>query len=172
MSVVCAKVYKDRIEFASDSILVNGWTKNTSGDFSKMVAINDMIIGATGVAVEASLLWHFAKTHKPESPTERDILSFVAEFSKWKKENYGQPEISNTYLLAYGGKLFFIERMFVYETTNFQAIGAGEDFALAAMHMGNSPRDAAQVACDLSCFVAGPVIQMAMLKTNPVTIVN
>lgn len=172
MSVVCAKVYEDRIEFASDSILVNGWTKNTQGDFSKMVTINNMIIGSTGTAVESSLMWHFAKTHRPESPTERDVLTFVAEFSKWKRENYGQPEIGNTYLLAYEGKLFLIEKMFVYEVTKFQAVGAGEDFALAVMHMGNSARDAVQVACDLSCFVAEPIIQMVMLKTNPIRIIE
>ena len=163
MSVVCAKVYKDRVEIAADSIIVRGYSKNTKGDFSKMTKINDMIIGSTGDCDEASLLWHFAKTHKPETATERDILSFFAEFSKWKKEDYGNSAISNNYLFVYGGKLFFVEGFFVNEIKSYAAIGAGEDFANAAMYLGHSPKEAVKVSCDLSCFVAEPIIEEVML---------
>lgn len=81
MSVVAAKVYTDHIEVAADSIIVQGDMKR-SGFFSKLECINDMIIGACGTAREASLMWQFAKTHKPESATERDVLAYMVEFLK------------------------------------------------------------------------------------------
>ena len=159
MSVVCAKIYEDRIEVAADSIIVQGWSKETKGEFSKLVKINDMIIGATGNCDELSLLLHFAKTHKPETPSERDLLSFIAEFSRWKREGYDNSSIVNTYIIIFGEKVFCIERFFVREIKSYMAIGAGQDFANAALYLGHSPRDAVKVACNLSCFVAEPIIE-------------
>ena len=159
MSVVCAKVYDDRIEIAADSIIVYGWSKETKGDFSKLVKINEMIIGGTGNCDELSLLLHFAKTHKPETPTESGLLSFVAEFSKWKREYYNDSSIFNTYIVVFEEKVFRIEKFFVREIKSYTAIGAGEDFANAAMYLNHSPREAVKVACDLSCFVAEPIIE-------------
>ena len=49
MSVVAAKVYKEKIVMAADSILVYGDTK-INKNFSKIVKINDMIMGAVGSA--------------------------------------------------------------------------------------------------------------------------
>ena len=47
MSVVVCKVSKDKIEMASDSIVVQGWTKlnNAQNKIVKMMKYNDMIIG-------------------------------------------------------------------------------------------------------------------------------
>jgi hypothetical protein len=37
-------------------------------------------------------------------------------------------------------------------------------FCCAVLYMGNAPRDAVKVACELSCFVAEPIIEYAMQK--------
>ena len=162
MSVVAAKIYNNKIYMATDSILVYGSSKSTNGNFAKINYINDMIVGGCGYAEEISLLWHYMRTHKPESATEKDILDYFVEFSKWEKDYSGNGSITNTYLLAYQGHLFEIEHMFVYEIKDYVAIGAGRDFANAALYLGHSPKKAVKVACELSCYVAEPVIQYEM----------
>lgn len=164
MSVVAAKVYKDKIVMAADSIVVRGWSKRTDHNIVKINEINGMIVGSTGYAQELSLMWQYMTTHKPATATEKDVLAFVVEFSRWKRELIGNGSVDNTYLMAYDGHLFQIEDMFVYEVSEWSAVGAGEDFANAVLCLGNSPRDAVKVACELSCFVAEPIIEYSMQK--------
>lgn len=164
MSVVAARVYKDKIIMAADSIIVRGWSKRTDHDIVKINEINGMIVGGTGYAQELSLMWQYMATHKPASATEKDVLSFIVEFSQWKRNLIGNGSVDNTYLMAYDGHLFQIEEMLVYEVSEHSAVGAGQDFANAVLYLGNSPRDAVKVACELSCFVAEPIIEYAMQK--------
>lgn len=155
MSVVAARVYKDKIVMAADSIVVRGWSKRTDHDIVKINKINDMIVGSTGYAQELSLMWQYMTTHKPATATEKDVLAFVVEFSRWKRELIGSGSVDNTYLMAYD---------LVYEVSEWSAVGAGEGFANAALYLGSSPRDAVKVACELSCFVAEPIIEYTMQK--------
>lgn len=164
MSVVAARVYKDKIVMAADSIVVRGWSKRTDHDIVKINDINGMIVGSTGYAQELSLMWQYMTTHKPAAATEKDVLAFVVEFSRWKRELIGNGSVDNTYLMAYDGHLFQIQDMLVYEVSEWSAVGAGEDFANAVLYLGNSPRDAVKVACELSCFVAEPIIEYSMQK--------
>lgn len=163
MSVVAAKVYSDKVIIAADSILAKGWSKRNTG-FAKIVSINGMIVGGCGNAQEVSLLWRYMQTHQPETATEKDVLNFVVEFAKWKRELVSDSSVENSYLMAYEGKLFYIASMFVYEVKDYIAIGAGEDFATTALHLGSTPREAVKVACDLSCYVCEPVVEYEMLR--------
>ena len=163
MSVVAAKVYEKEIIIAADSILVKGWSKRNS-NFAKIAEINNMILGGCGSAQEISFMWHYMQTHKPASPTNKDILTFIIEFAQWKNDMGGGNRIDNEYLLAYQGHLFEIQNMLVHEITDYSAIGAGEDFATAALYLNHSPAEAVKVACDLSCYVCEPIIEYKMLK--------
>lgn len=164
MSVVAARVYKDKIVMAADSIVVRGWSKRTDHDIVKINEINGMIVGGTGYAQELSLMWQYMATHKPASAAEKDVLNFIVEFSKWKRDLIGNGSVDNTYLMAYDGHLFQIEDMLVYEVSEYSAVGAGQDFSNAVLYLGNSPRDAVKVACELSCFVAEPIIEYTMQR--------
>lgn len=163
MSVIAAKVYNDKIVMAADSILTNGWSKRNN-NFAKIVEINGMIAGATGTAQEASLMWHYMQTHKPASPSEKDILTFIVEFAQWKSSIAGS-DVANTYLFAYHGHLFEIVNMFVHEISDYAAIGAGEDYANTALHLGHTPQEAVKVACELCCFVCEPIVEYSMKRT-------
>lgn len=165
MSVVAAKVYEKEIIMAADSILVKGWSKRNS-NFAKIAEINDMIVGGTGSAQEMSMMWHYMQTHKPALATEKDVLTFIIEFSQWKNNMGGGSNLENAYLLAYKGHLFEIEYMFVHEIFDYIAVGAGEDFATAALYLGHHPQEAVKVACDLSCYVCEPIIEYKMAKEN------
>ena len=163
MSVVAAKVYDDKVAMAADSILVKGWSKRNS-NFAKIAEINGMILGGTGSAQEISMMWHYMQTHKPASPTEKDVLTFIIEFAQWKNGMGAGSDINNSYLLIYQGHLFEIEYMFVHEVFDYIAIGAGEDFANAALYLGHTPKEAVKVACELSCYVSEPIKEFQMVK--------
>lgn len=161
MSVVAAKIYKEKIVMAADSILVYGDTK-INKNFSKIVKINDMIMGAVGSAQEASLMWHYMETHTPKSTQLRDILNYFVEFTKWREDIDKKTELENDYLFAYKGHLYNISCLFVNEIHDFSAIGAGMDYALAALYLDHTPKQAVKVACDLSCWVSEPIEQYEM----------
>ena len=162
MSVVAVKKYDNKIVISADSIMVRGYSKDTRGNFSKINSINDMIVGSSGYAEETSLMWHYARTHKPDSATEKDILNFIVEFANWKRGITGESNILNNYLIVFDGHVFEIENMFVYEIQDYESIGAGRDFANAALYLGHSPKEAVAVACELSCYVAEPIIEYQM----------
>ena len=161
MSVVCARVYKDRIEMAADSICV--WGESIMPDADKKICKltktdNDMVIGGVGLCEETSLLFHYIKTHTIETVNEKGILDYFIEFRRWKANLTGDNSMKNLFMIAYDGKCFCIEKMLVYEINNYLAIGAGRDYANGAMYMGASPREAVKAACDLCAFVAEPII--------------
>lgn len=163
MSVVAAKVYEKEIIMAADSIIVKGWSKRNS-NFAKIAEINDMIIGGCGSAQEVSLMWHYMQTHKPASPSVKDVLTFIIEFAQWKNNMGAGSSVDNEYLFIYQGHLFEIQNMLVHEVFDYVAVGAGEDFANAALYLGHSPSEAVKVACDLSCYVCEPIIEYKMAK--------
>lgn len=156
MSVIAGKVYADKIVIAADSIVIRGWSKKTN--FSKLLQVNDMIIGGVGDATEFSLFIRFAQTHKPETANEKDILAFIVEFSKWKND-YKSGTLENAYLLIFNKHLFSIEGIYVQEINEYEAFGAGEDYANAAMYLGHTPKEAVKAACELCCFVAEPIVE-------------
>ena len=164
MSVVAVKVNKNNIEIASDSIIVRGYSKRTDRNFHKLVKINDIIVGAVGDAEEASLFINFCELHNIKEPNETSILNFMVEFMTWKtgiSEHYG---LDNEYIIVYGGKVFSVNNLLVEEVTNYEAIGAGEDFATAALYLGHSAKEAVKVACDLCCWVAEPIIDYVIKR--------
>jgi ATP-dependent protease HslVU (ClpYQ) peptidase subunit len=164
MSVVCAKVYDDKVVMAADSQVTWGsHIKNNIG-FSKIKEINGIIIGAVGNCDEASLMYQYAKTHKPDNSNEKDVLEFIAEFAKWKKDYDGNNTINNHYLLIYDGNLFYIEGILVNEINDFAAIGSGFSFALTALFLDKSPKEAVKVTCKLDCFVGEPIIEFEMKR--------
>lgn len=165
MSVVSAKVYSDKIIMAADSIVTYyGENKDTRGDFLKMRKINDVLIGTAGSATEASLMWHYMSTHNPFGATEKDVLEYLIEFSRWKKDLTGDCDVNNEYLIAFNGKLFRAHGIFVIEIRDFASVGHGMFYSNAAMYLGHTPREAVKVACEMDCFVAEPIIEEVILK--------
>lgn len=99
----------------------------------------------------------FAATHKPKTATCDDILTFMSEFSTWKNGRTSNAAIENVYLIGVQGKAFYVRRYHVEEILKFEAIGAGEEYALAALHLGHTPYDAVGVACELSVYCERPI---------------
>ena len=160
MSVVAVRVNKDKIEMASDSIVVKGWSKipNAQNKFAKMQKINDTIVGGVGGAEESSLLFHFMRTHILDNVDESSIIDYFIEFRRWKNDLCGNNSVDNSYIIASKGKAYYVERMFVAPIDNYYAIGAGEDYANGALYMGASVIDAVKASCELCAMVCEPII--------------
>lgn len=165
MSVVAVKKTDKKIKIAADSISVCGWTRmEKTIKKAKLFKVNDIIAGGVGLASENLLLENFCLTHKPHEATEREVLNFFVEFNNYLKD-LGLSKYTNAFILCYQGKAFLIyEDLYVNEVNEYAAIGAGEDFALAALYLGHSAKEAVKVACELSAFVAEPIIEFEMEK--------
>lgn len=166
MSVVVCKVNKNNIEVAADSICVCGYSKLPAHttNHTKLMKYNDIIVGGCGYAEETSLFFHYLKTHLiEETATEADILNFIMEFKKWKS-TYSSTPIENSYIIAYKGRAFMVEGMFITEITNFCAIGAGRDYANGAFYMGATAKEAVEAACSLCAMVAEPIEVVSIKK--------
>ena len=157
MSIVCCTV-KDKIRIASDSIMVRGYTQDKSKDkYAKLCQVNGMIVGSVGLCEESSMLQIYASTCKPSSPTELGILNFMVDFAEWKKKKTDKYIIDNDNIIAFGGKAFELNGLFVKEITTYSAIGAGMDYALATLYLGNNVETAVKVACELSVYCELPI---------------
>lgn len=159
MSVVTAKVTETGFEMAADSISVRGWTQSKGKEqaHSKLVEVNGMVIGSSGTCEEASLMQLFCTTRKPSGTASSDLLEFLSEFADWKKKKTDSHGVHNQYLFGINGSVFRVEGWWVDEVETFQAIGAGMDYALAALHLGRSAKAAVEIACELSIYCEPPV---------------
>ncbi len=160
MSVVACRVTENGYEMAADSITVRGYTqtKGQTTDHVKLYETNGMVVGGVGYAEENSLLRLFAETHRPSKPDEYSILEFISEFSEWKKRKTDNAAIKNSFLIGFQGSLFHIEQWHVSKVKSYMAIGAGMDFALAALSLGHNAKEAVETAIELSIYCESPVL--------------
>lgn len=158
MSVIACEVYDDRIELAADSIRVRGWSQRTDGKSTKLARVRDVVVGGAGLASENGGMQLFLQSHRPVRPDVESILVFLGEFADWKRSRTGDAKIENQYIFAFDGHAYTTHDYFVDEITTYEAIGAGEDHASAAMHLGHTPTQAVQVAIDLGVYCEGPIV--------------
>ena len=165
MTVVAARKYADRIEFAADSIVTSGSTKVTHRtiDDAKLFQQNGLTIGLTGKLAEGSLIQIFSRNHKPAHANLEGIIDFLFEFEGWVRNRDSGFTIGNHYLIGFENHLFrTYPRFDVFEVSEFDAIGAGEDFALTAMHLDKTPAEAVAIACELSVWCSQPVTTISV----------
>jgi len=160
MSVVCCKVYENRIEIAADSITVRGWTqsKGQNNDIAKLMQIDDITIGSSGTAQEMVLMQLYCKTHKPRDNSNFSIVEFLSEFSDWKLKKIDNGKIDNVYIIIFEGKAYVSFGFSVCEITEYEAVGAGTDFALSALYLNHDVHKAVETACELSIYCEQPII--------------
>lgn len=165
MTVIAARKTNDTITFASDSILVAGYLKATEKEviYNKLFQQNGMVIGSTGTGYEGTMMELFSRNHRPVDGSRLSVIDFFVEFREWinKRDAGHSPE--NDYLIAYDKKLFrTYGGLDIYEVPEFEAVGAGEDFAKAALHLGHTPWEAVEVACKLSIYCSEPISEITV----------
>jgi ATP-dependent protease HslVU (ClpYQ) peptidase subunit len=156
MSIVVAKVVDNKIIFGADSISV-AYCTQAKDRFSKLFALNNMIVGTAGFVEESTLFQIFCGSRHPVTPTEKDILDFLCEFAEWKKKKIEKFPLENHYIIGFEGKAFLCEGFLVSQTLKYDAIGAGRDYALSALLLGTTVEKAIETACELSIYCERPV---------------
>ena len=156
MSVVAVRVEKDKITIGADSILVSGYTQEKD-KMAKLFQNEWMVVGDVGEAQEGALFQIFSKTRKPREASVDAMTEYLFDFFSWKREKTDSDKLENSYIIIFNKKAFLIEGFYVKEVTDYTAIGAGMDFALAALYLGSSVQDAIKTACHLSILCEEPV---------------
>lgn len=168
MTVVAVRKYSERIEIAADSIIVTGSRiiSNGTQENAKLFSQNGLIIGGTGSCSENTMIQLFTRNHKPTTANVEAVLDFFLEFEDWVRKRDNNFKSENHYLIVFDSKIFrTYGGLNIFEVPEFDAIGAGEDFALAALHLGKSPAEAVTVACELSVWCNLPVnTEMAYIE--------
>ena len=166
MSVVAVKIYEKEIIMSADSIIVNGESDKTPGGRGKIFEVNGMLIGASGYAHEGIHMALFAENHTPLSMDDREMTKYMNEFYNWREKEFGtsSEDFNTQFLIAYKGKVFYCSGPYVGEVNEYYSIGAGKDYAAAALYLGHSPAEAVKVACALNCCVSEPIITKSILK--------
>ncbi len=165
MSVVAVKVTDKKITIGADSILAYGWTQEKNR-LAKIEKVNGMIIGSVGTAQEGALLRLFSKTRKPREATCEAMVDFISEFHDWlRTKTNDNSDLSNDYIIVYKKKVFSLNNgYYVREVFDYDAIGAGMDFALSALYLGKSCKDAIKAACHLSVYCEEPINMFKVKK--------
>lgn len=163
MSVVAVKVEKDKITIGADSILVSGWTQEKD-KLAKLNKVNDMVIGDVGDAQEGALFLMYCKTRKPREASVEALVEFMSEFQDWMAKKVDVTKLGNQYVIILDGKAFMMEGFFIKEVTDYTAIGAGMDYSLAALYLGNSVKESIKAACHLSIYCEEPINIMEIKK--------
>lgn len=158
MSVVAVKVTKKEIIIGADSIRVSGSTQEKD-KMAKLKQINGLVIGSSGTCEEASMFELYCKSRQPKMADEDSIMEFLSEFHEWLRRKVGKVDrlLENSYILVYKKKVFKIESYFIKEVKDYYAIGAGRDFALASLYLGNGIKESIQVSCELSIYCERPI---------------
>ena len=160
MSVIACRVSQNSFEIAADSITVRGYTqtKGQTSTHSKLYEANDLVVGSVGYAEENSLFRLFVETHRPAQANEYSLLEFMAEFSDWKKKRTTTATIDNSYMIGFSGLVYTVESWHVERIKSYMAIGAGMNFALAALYLGNTAKKAVETAIELSIYCEAPIL--------------
>ncbi len=161
MTVIAIKVENDKITIGADSQLTKGSSQRQEKGV-KLFEVHGMVVGMTGNVMIIGLFRMFATTTKPKSATEADLIQFMADFNEFLRK---RDEKNNCeFLLVFEKKVFYIADLLVLEITDYYTLGTGEDYAMSALYLGNSVKEAIQAACHLSIYCEEPIEIIQVLK--------
>lgn len=162
MSVVAVRV-KDNGDFdiSSDSQWTRGMNKGTCEKRPKLWETNDMVIGAVGTASEINIMRLYSEITKPADTTERAVLDWIIGFNAFHKTKTDAAPENTEFILCFNKMVFAIAGLYFKPVLDYAAIGSGEDFALAALYLGKSTKEAVEVACNLTIYCCEPVITIS-----------
>lgn len=163
MSVVAARKYENHISFAADSISVAGSTRITQRieTSAKVFQSNGLTLGGAGSARELSMISLYVRNHSPINDDLESMIDFVWRFEKWVQERDDDFKAENHYLLAFQAGLYrTYGGLEIFQVNEFDAVGAGQDYAITALHLEKTPHEAVDIACQLSVWCHPPVIEI------------
>ncbi len=166
MSVVAVRKEGSKITIGADSIRISGWGTQEKDKLAKLSRVNkELIVGCVGDCAIYSLFREFLSNHLPKSNTEYGWTSLISEFSSYLNELKNAPKLEHTaFIVVNKSRVFYLASYFVREINDYYAIGAGMDYALSALYLGGTVKEAIETACHLSIFCEKPINIMEMKK--------
>lgn len=158
MSVVAVKRYADKIVIGADSIRIT-YDSQEKDKKAKLVRISpQLVLGSVGDCAVSGLFQEYLKNHLPKTNDEYGYTSLLAEFQRYLRDLDDRLRIDESeFLIVYKARAFLLSNYFIREIRDYYAIGAGMDFANAALHLGCDIKKAIKTACELSIYCEAPV---------------
>lgn len=176
MTTIAARIVNGKVKMAWDSQVTSGGVA-THG-MNKVVKINDQFaVGVAGYLRYANLV-HRASVSKihPYDFAQADFDGYgwicdelVPAWMKSirdEKEALADSEAELPWghaLIALGGSIYSMGADFsVTASGPFDSIGSGSPFAMTAMHLGKSAKQAVEIARDLDLYTGGEIKEMTV----------
>lgn len=178
MTTIAMRAVNGKVKIAWDSQATAG--QSATFGINKVMKINDQFaVGAAGRLRYANLI-HRAMVNRvhPYDLAQPDFDGYAwlldevvpAWMKAVRREMDHAPDAeegddipSGVALVALAGTVYEIGSDFsVMPVEGYTAIGSGQHFALAAMHLGKNPKQAVEVAAELDLFTGGSIREMTV----------
>lgn len=167
MTVIAAKIEKDKIVMSCDSLVTRGWHSKSTGYDDKIIVGPDFLIGIAGLARTSALMQVFSKNHPLASGSLERMVEWCYEFTEYCNKHVKKwDQNANNCILAHEKRLVILENWTPLEVTDYCAIGSGYQHAEAAMYLGCSTREAVDVAINMAYGCGGNIITRS-IDYNP-----
>ncbi len=155
MTIIAVKIDKKEITMGADSLTTAGDVQECR--ISKIFETNGITLGTAGYYSDLMLFYIFCKTHRPKSATVDCLIDFLNEYYDWIKKKTDETKMEcSTRLFVYENKVFELNGFSVMPIKKYGAIGSGYQYALTALHLGNSVKDALKVASHFDPYCGAP----------------
>lgn len=171
MSVVVVSRGESENVIVADSALSSHNLTTTNSSIKVFDVTPDVYVGFAGNPEMVTIFKVF--TNKNTFPhaiglTEETLSSYLFSFyaeaarrgfdiSDSDPESLLRTNLSAGVITPY--TIFSIEGYFIQEVPDYYAVGSGEDIAMTAMALGQSPVDAVRIACQLNPWCSEPIIE-------------
>lgn len=158
MSVIAVKVYSNKIVMAADSFV--GFSRDTQlkDKDVKIFKQNGLVVGGVGYANDISLFKLYCRDRKPARSDEDAMIDFVSQYVKWAAERVKDYKLQTDFMIITGKKAWLVSSSgYIKRITDYRSMGAGQNMAQTALHLGKSAKEAVEVACELSIYCEKPV---------------
>ncbi|HPQ79747.1 MAG TPA: hypothetical protein PLG47_04805 [Candidatus Dojkabacteria bacterium] len=171
MSIICGRVYEDRIEIAADSCITDETVENTTiCNSPKLVKIDNIVVGACGYHSDALLLFSFIEENIEEFKKiscVKDLMVLTKKYRLYNEEYQGKKELESVFAILVNGKLYESKYFCICEIKEFCALGIGYQCALGSLEYGASPTEACKIASKYLLACKPPIITYTYdLKTS------
>lgn len=155
MSIIAIRRTDTGFEIASDSIGV--WGNTQVKDAEKLWQISgDLIFGSVGQSSLGTVMKDFISVNDLPENAERGWLRFALQLHLVARK-YDLKSEDNSFIIVYKSEAWMLNGLHVARINKYEAVGAGRDYALAALHLGFSALEACEVACDLCTQCERPI---------------
>ena len=164
MTTIVAKKENGYIHICANTRVSYGYERGDSKvggcNLDKLVKINDeCFIASCG---EASLSIYnelFSRINYLEGTDIKHIIDYMFKFRQYFKSMTEIKEISGYGFVVFKDKIFQIiyDSNEIFEMQDFVACGSGRYYAIAALHLGKSAKEAVELSCKLDAFSELPI---------------